>query len=100
MATREHDPGDVQHDYVWVVATVNQRKNSYKLRVRQPTNLAQNQFAYRLRIAFDRKDWLDRIREVELPLVEPPGLPKPRIMELNVEKSTPQRVMEDLKGGG
>ena len=90
----------IQYDSIWVVATVGRARNSYKLLKFEPKNLAPNQFAYRLKIPFDRKAWLTRITEVELTEVKPPKLPQPEIAEALVEKDTPQKVLESLKGEG
>lgn len=96
--TPRNSKPNIEYDYVWVVATVGRRKNSYALRVREPKTLAPNQFAYRLRIPFDREQWQDRIAEVELTEVEPPKLPEPQTIETLVEKDTPQRVLDSLVG--
>jgi len=84
-------------DEIWVIATVGRRRNSYALRVREPKALGPNQFAYKLRIPFDREEWKSRITEVELAVVKPPRLPKPEITE-KVEKDTPQKILDTLAG--
>ena len=87
-------------DHVWVVVTVGRRNNSYKCRVFCPKSLAPNQFAYNLKIPFDREEWKSRILEVEMAEIKPPRLPKPEIGNIVVEKDTPQKVLESLKGEG
>lgn len=87
----------IEHDEVWVIATVGRARNSYKLLKFEPKNLAPNQFAYKLKIPFDREEWKSRITEVELAVVKPPRLPKPEITE-KVEKDTPQKILDTLAG--
>ena len=84
-------------DYIYIVVTVNRRRNSYALKMRYP-RLDQNQFAYRFKIETDEKEWQKRIKEVELEKVEPPHLPDPKVIEFLVEKDTPQKVLERMAG--
>jgi hypothetical protein len=89
---------NVEYDYIWIIVTVGRRKNSYDLRVREPKSLQQNQFAYRLKIPFDRNAWFDRIEEVDMITVDPPAFPKPDITATIVEPPTAQKVLDTLKG--
>lgn len=84
-------------DYVWLIVTVLKTKNTYRLR-RHASTLAQNEFAYRFRIRLDKKDWFQRVEEVDLIPVKPPNLPKAEPIELLVEKDTPLKVLDRMKG--
>ena len=84
-------------DTIYIVVTVGRRKNSYDLRVRQPKSLAQNQFAYKLRIPVDKNDWYDRVKEVFMGQCVPPRLPVPDDSEVLVEKDTPQKVLDRMQ---
>lgn len=87
----------VRSDWIYVIVTVGRRKNSYRIRVRPPDRLKQNEFAYKMHIEVDEDDWMDRVKEVEIPIVQPPNLPKPDI-SIIVEKETPLKVLDRLGG--
>ena len=84
-------------DYIYVVVRVGRKSNSYRLCKKSP-KLDQNEFAYRLKIALDTDDWFDRIQEVEMAQPHPPNIPKPETIELLIEKDTPTKVMDRLRG--
>lgn len=84
-----------RQDVVYLVVTVNKRANAYALRVTKPTSLAQNQYAYAVRIDTDERDWMDRIIEVHPPKVTPPEVGSWSSSAI-VEKDTPTKVLERL----
>ncbi|HEC62675.1 MAG TPA: hypothetical protein ENI27_10560 [bacterium] len=61
-------------DWVHLVVTVLPERNTYKV-VKFPPALFANQFCYAFRVEIKLEDWLERITEVKLPLVTPPGAP-------------------------
>ena len=84
-------------DDIYVVVRVGKKSNSYRLCKRKP-KLEQNEFAYKLKITLDLKDWFDRIQEMEMAQPHPPNIPKPETIELLIEKDTPTKVMDRLRG--
>lgn len=89
---------NIEYDYIWIIVTVGRRKNTYDVRVREPKSLQQNQFAYHLKIPFDRDAWFDRIEEVDMITVDPPTFAKPELIQTRAEPDTAQKVLDALKG--
>jgi len=84
-------------DEVWIVVTILKTKNTYNLRMKKPA-LAPNQFAYRVEINVDPKEWFNRIADVIMPRVSPPEAYRIDVAGIDVGKSNAEQVMERLKG--
>lgn len=88
---------DERTDYVYLVVTVLKTKNTYRLRKFKP-KLASNEFCYNFKVIIDKKEWFNRIQEIELEKVSPPEIPKPKNMSLIISKATATRVLDRLAG--
>jgi len=92
--------GETTQDIVYLVVTVGARANSYTLKKqaygwREP-KLAQNQYAYKIHIKTDEKEWQERIADVTMAPVSPPEHLHLQVDETTIGKDTPTRVMERL----
>ena len=88
-----------RYDDIYVVVTVGARVNSYRLLVREPRSLKQNEYCYKLTFETDMDAWKKRIEEVKLPKIIPPEVVRLREkMTSQVEKSTPEKVLDRLAG--
>lgn len=87
----------IDTDIVYVIGTVGMKKRNYELRIRPPKHLAQNQFAYELKIPIDSDKWKERVKEVKLSEIEPPGPPKLKNTASFVERDTVTKVLDTLK---
>lgn len=90
----------MREDIVYLVVTVGARANSYALKKqaygwREP-KLAQNQYAYKLHIKTNEKEWSERITDTIMAQVSPPEHLHLRFDETVVGKDTSTRVMERL----
>ena len=88
---------DERTDWVYLVVTVLKTKNTYRLRRFKP-KLASNEFCYNFRVTIDKKEWFNRIEEIELEKVSPPEVPRPKEMRLIIQKATATIVLDRLAG--
>ena len=88
--------GGFRRDILYVVVTIGVRANKYRVITRKP-KLHQNEFAYKLNITVNLDEWKERIKEVNMTPPRPPEIPAISY-ELEIDKSTPDKVMDRLKG--
>jgi len=86
-------------EYIYLVVTVLKTKFSYRIRkITRELKLAPNEFALKIKVSINKDDWFKRIMEVDVGKIVPPSLPKPEVLEIIVEKDTPQKVIDRLAG--
>ena len=90
----------MREDIVYLVVTVGARANSYTLKKQaygwKEPKLAQNQYAYKIHIKTDEKEWQERIADVTMAPVSPPEHLRLLQVKTTIGKDTPTRVMERL----
>lgn len=91
------DFGSERMDWVYLVVTVKKTKNTYRLRLTKPI-LAVNEFAYSFKVTIDKKEWLQRITELELEKVSPPEVPKPENLIAIIPKTIATQALDRLAG--
>lgn len=91
------DFGSERIDHVYLIVTVKKTKNIYRLRMTKP-RMAPNEFCYKFKVTIDKREWFDRITELQLEKVSPPELPKPGDLSIIIPKATATLVLDRLAG--
>ncbi len=89
---------DTATDTIWIVVAVNKQSTSVKMLQREPKHLMPNEYSYKLKIVTNFKYWEDRVKEYEMPEVNPPPSPSLKLQSTNYGKSIEQQVTEVLEG--
>jgi hypothetical protein len=103
MAKR--DSKDLAIDDIWIIVTINKKSTRVRMlkpspghdRVKTIRHIAPNEYAYRLKITTNFKDWEDRIINHEMPAMKPPTRPKIEMSSF-IGKSVEDKVTEKLTG--
>lgn len=85
-------------DIMYLVITILKTKNNYRLRMKKPTPLAPNEFCYAFKVTINKKEWFDRIAEIDLGRASPPEPPKVDSIQLIMPKATATIVLDRLAG--
>jgi hypothetical protein len=84
-------------DHIYLVVTIGKRVNSYYLRVKEPT-LAPNQYAYRIMIQTDEREWMNRISQLNLIKVTPPARPVVMDTDVLMGKDITTKTLDRMAG--
>lgn len=89
----------IRRNEVYVIATVNKKVTSFALRVKEPTSLLPNQFAFKLKMEIDENKWFKRITEVKLGEITPP-VPDVNVPDdsIDIGLTTAENVLNRMTG--